>query len=87
MVPASTGHGADGRPAGRGRSVVCGTVGLGIVIALFVLEYSAIVTLTEDALGLLSSTAIVWLFIAGWLLVWLGVEVALDRIGWPRSKT
>ena len=56
---------------------LCGVVGLGAVVVLFLTQYAAIVAFVDGALGLLGSTAIVWLFFALWLVVWLVMDVVL----------
>ena len=60
----------------------CGLVGLGVVLAVFLTEYGAIVSMADDAFGVLSSTSILWLFVTAWLLLWLGMDMAL--LQWTR---
>lgn len=80
MTPVNTPRGTgEAAPVERGH-YVCGVVGLGAVVALFLTQYAAIVALVDGALGLLGSTAIVWLFFALWLVVWLVVDVVLLQL-------
>lgn len=79
MMPAHTTHGAAGAAPGWKGTLACGVAGLGIVFALFLSQYAAIVALADRTLGLLASTAIVWLFITAWGVLWIGMAMALVR--------
>ena len=70
---------------GRRGHLACGVAGLGVVLALFLSTYAAIVAFAEGTLGVLASTAIVWLFITAWFVVWLGMDTVLVRRSQRRS--
>lgn len=79
-VTTSHGHRTDGgRPAAPGMRghFACGLAGLAVVLAVFLTEYGVIATAADATLGVLSSTSILWLFVATWLVLWLGLDVAL----------
>lgn len=77
MMPVNTPQRAfEGERERRG-NLACGVVGLGVVSALFLTQYTTIVAMVENAFGVLSSTAIVWLFVTAWLVCWLGMELAI----------
>lgn len=76
----NTPHGLPVGTPERRRDVSCGLVGLCVVAALFLTQYPAIVALADGSLGILASTAIVWVFITAWLVLWIGMEVALARL-------
>jgi len=79
MVPVTNPHGGqDGTPGRRGH-FACGVAGLGVVLAVFLAGYPAIVAVADGTLGVLSSTSILWLFITGWLVLWLGMDMVLLR--------
>lgn len=84
MVPVTNPQGTPERTPGRGGHFACGLAGLGVVVALFLAGFSAIAALAQGTVGLLSSTAIVWLFIAAWLVLWLGLEALL--LGWVQRR-
>ena len=86
MTPVNTPRGkGEAAPVERGH-YVCGVVGLGAVLALFLTQYAAIVAFVDSALGLLGSTAIVWLFFALWLVVWLVIDVAVLQLARHRRS-
>lgn len=56
-----------------------GLTGLLVVGGAFWATYRALVGVTLETLGELSSTAIVWLFIVAWIMIWVGLEMLVER--------
>ena len=84
MVPVTSPHYVqDGTPGRRGH-FACGVVGLGVVLAVFLTAYPAIVAFADGTLGVLSSTSILWLFITAWIVVWLGMDMVL--VQWAERR-
>ena len=73
-------HGSGVGTPGRRRDAACGVVGLCVVLAVFLTQYPGIVELADGSLGVLASTAIVWVFVTAWLVLWIAMEVALARL-------
>lgn len=59
--------------------ILLGLTGLLVVSSAFWATYRALVGVTLETLGELSSTAIVWLFIVAWILIWVGLEMLVER--------
>lgn len=58
--------------------LLLGLAGLVVVLGTFWTAYTAVVGLTLDLLGTLSSAAIVWLFLVAWIVVWVGLEMLVE---------
>lgn len=61
-------------PTHRGH-VICGTTAFVAVLAIFTVAYLPLVVTLRELLGVLSTTALVWLFVAFWTVVWLVLDV------------
>lgn len=61
--------------------LLLGLTGLAVVVGTFWTAYTPVVDLTIAWLGTLSSTAIVWLFLVAWLLVWVALEMVVEFAG------
>ena len=85
MVPVNNPRGGRGSHPGRSGHLTFGFLGFGLAVVLFLAGYSAIVALAHETMGLLASTAVVWLFIAAWLVLWLGMDVAVLGLSGRRS--
>lgn len=70
---------------GRRTHLACGAVCLALLIGIFALTYSAIAVFADVTFGLLSTTAIVFLFVLLWIGLWLGLDIAVVR--WVQSRT
>jgi len=56
-----------------------GLTGLFVVGGAFWVAYRALVGVTLETLGELSSTAIVWFFIVAWIVLWVGLEMLVEQ--------
>lgn len=57
---------------------VLGLAGLVVVLGTFWTAYTAVVGVTLEWLGTLSSAAIVWLFLVAWIVIWVGLEMLVE---------
>ena len=70
---------------GRRTHLTCGALCFAVLIGGFVLAYSAIAVFADVTFGLLSTTAIVFLFVLLWIGLWLGLDIAV--VQWVHSKS
>lgn len=56
-----------------------GLTGLLVVAGAFWAAYQVLIGVALETLGSLSSTAIVWLFIVAWILLWVGLEMLVEH--------
>lgn len=61
--------------------LLLGLTGLVVVLGTFWTTYTPVVDLTISWLGTLSSTAIVWMFLVAWILVWVALEMIVELAG------
>ena len=66
-------------PVGRLGQATCGAVGFAVAVVALTLGYSAVVAVTS-VLPLLSTTAIVFIWVFVWLAAWLGLVVGLSVV-------
>jgi hypothetical protein len=80
MVSVTIPHGIRDRAGGLGLHVTCGAVGLVVAVAAVAAWVPAIAEPVSRAFGLLSTTTIVLSLLVCWLVLWIGMEVAVDRL-------
>ncbi len=61
--------------------LLLGLTGLVVVLGTFWTAYTPLVDQAIAWLGTLSSTAIVWVFLVAWILVWVALEMVVEFAG------
>ena len=80
MVSVTIPHGIRNRAGGLGLHVTCGVVGLAVAFAVVAAWTPTIAEPVSRAFGLLSTTTIVLSLLVCWVALWIGMEVAVDRL-------